>query len=270
MPFFASSGTQIRFHPHAKINLGLFIKGKRADGYHLLETLLLPLPQLQDELYLSLTSGTGCSLRMSGIPVQGPAEDNLCVRAYHLLQARAGRLPGVHIELKKGIPAGAGLGGGSSDAAFTLRGINHICGLGFTREELANMAAELGADVPFFLYDQPMLAVGTGTTLSPFPLQTHFRVELHTPGIHSATAAAYGALDYRRCDPSRELAAVLKGPPHKWKELLTNDLEEPVFERYPQLRKIKQHFYERGAFYAAMSGSGSAVFGLFEPEKSIE
>jgi 4-diphosphocytidyl-2-C-methyl-D-erythritol kinase len=251
-------------HPHAKINLGLFIKGKRPDGYHLLETLLWPLPGLHDDLDLAENGQAHCSIETTGIALDGKPEDNLCVRAWQRLRQEVPGLPGVHIRLCKRIPAGAGLGGGSADAAFVLRGLNSLFRLGFEDGELAGFAASLGADVPFFIYGQPMLASGTGTELEAFELAAGFRIELITPPIHSSTAEAYRALDYRACDPARDLRRVLAQPRATWRAALVNDLEAPVFARYPELARIKAELYAKGAFYAAMSGSGSAVFGLFE------
>ena len=251
--------------PHAKINLGLFIKGKRPDGYHLLETVLYPLKNFSDELWLEPMPGVGaCTLALGGIELDGAAADNLCVRAYHLLRARFPDLPSVHIRLTKHIPAGAGLGGGSSDAAATLRGLKALFSLNISDEELATLAGRLGADVPFFIYDKPLLATGTGIELHAIDMELPYRIELNTPPLHSSTVAAYKALDYRTCDPQRDLRKVLDLPVTSWPEYLHNDLETPVFHLYPQLAEIKQSLYDRGAVYAAMSGSGSAVFGLFE------
>lgn len=254
---------QYTFSPPAKINLGLFIKGKRPDGYHLLETLMYPLPQLCDTLQLSESTGE-LSLEMEGIEIEGDIQTNLCIKAYGLLQKRFPDLSPVHIFLKKNIPAGAGLGGGSSDAATTLKGINSLFNLGLSIAELAELAAQLGADVPFFLYEKPMLATGIGTDLQAFEIDLPYRIELITPPIHSSTVAAYKALDYTKCDATRDLAEILSLPADTWEKYLENDLEIPVFKLYPELAKIKAGLYEKGAVYAAMSGSGSAVFGLFD------
>ena len=253
----------VRF-PNAKINLGLFIKGKRPDGYHLLETLYVPISHFQDRLELIPKDQPGVTLKISGIELDGKPEENLCVKAYQRLSTHCGGLPGVHILLEKHIPPGAGLGGGSSDAAHTLQGINDLFELGLKIETLAEIAATLGADIPFFLYNKPLLARGIGTEFEPFPLDLPYRMELITPDIHSSTVAAYKALDYRQFDPHRQLRDILSLPIAQWKDLLTNDLEVPVFAQYPELADIKASLYEQGAVYASMSGSGSAVFGLFE------
>ncbi|MEZ4774001.1 MAG: 4-(cytidine 5'-diphospho)-2-C-methyl-D-erythritol kinase [Bacteroidia bacterium] len=253
----------ISLSPNAKINLGLFIKGKRNDGYHLLETLLFPVPSLHDTLTLSETDTPGCSLSVSGIVLDSGITDNLCYKAWKLIQTRFPDLPGVHLQLQKNIPAGAGLGGGSSDAAATLKGLNQLFKLGLSDHMLAEIAGNLGADVPFFIFNQPLLAKGIGTELTPVNLTLPYRLELITTDIHSSTIAAYKALDYRQFDPNRDLMATLQLPVSQWPELLVNDLEVPVFAMYPRLKEIKENLYQQGAVYAAMSGSGSAVFGLF-------
>lgn len=256
--------SSLSLRPHAKINLGLIIQGKRPDGYHLLETLLYPIYQYQDELNIIPTASEGIDFHLDGIELEGDPEDNLVVRAYNALKAYQPDLPGVLVHLKKGIPAGAGLGGGSSDAAFMLRGLRQLFQLDIADREMEAIAAKLGADVPFFLYDKPLFAEGIGTELSPFHLDIPYRIELVKPDIHSSTIAAYKALDIRKLKPGRKLRPVLAGPLHLWKEYLENDLEGVVFEMHPEIKEIKEDFYQRGAIYAAMSGSGSAVFGIFE------
>ncbi len=252
-------------YPSAKINLGLLIKGKRPDGYHLLETLFLPIPELTDTLELTTTGKRGdCALRLGGAGLEGDLESNLVVKAYRALEREVGTLPGVSILLTKQIPAGAGLGGGSSDAAFTLSGLNDLLGLGLSIDQLAKIATPLGADVPFFLYNRPMLATGTGTDLRPFDMDFPFRIELITPPIHSSTIAAYKALDYTMFDPNRSLEEILRKDAATWKHTLPNDLEVPVFQLHPEILRYKEELYQKGAIYAAMSGSGAACFGIFD------
>ncbi len=252
-------------YPPAKINLGLLIKGKRPDGYHLLETLFIPVPELHDILDLRPAGQPGqCELIMDGVTIEGDLEDNLVVKAYKALEYQLGHLPGVQIHLTKHIPAGTGLGGGSSDAAYTLRGLNELFSLGLSTLQLVDLAAPLGADVPFFLYDRPMMATGTGTELRPYDLPHRFDIELVTPPIHSSTIAAYKQLDYRMFDPNRSLEVLLARPIGEWKDCLPNDLEVPVFQIHPEIKPYKQELYDRGAVYAAMSGSGAACFGIFE------
>lgn len=260
-----SSKKSIKRYPNAKINLGLLIKGKRPDGYHLLETLYYPYFDLRDELWIRPQGGKdGCSLEIQGIELDGEPEDNLCVKAYRLLREAYPQLPGVKLKLKKNIPAGAGLGGGSSDAAHTLLGLNELFSLGAKKEQLAEIAGKLGADVPFFLYNRPLLARGIGTEFEEIELDLPYRIKLVTPPIHSSTVAAYQALDYTQCDPARDLKSILLGGMENWKERLDNDLEPPVFAHHPEISEIKAALYQQGAIYAAMSGSGSAVFGLFK------
>lgn len=254
----------IHLRPHAKVNLGLFIKGKRADGYHLLETLLYPVFDLQDELWIS-EGGQGCEFEIEGIELEGDLQDNLCVRAWKALQVLVPDLPGVKIKLSKRIPAGAGLGGGSSDAAFVLRGLQELFSLDIDARQLHEVAATLGADVPFFLSDVPQLATGTGTDLMPFPIALPGVLRVFPQSIHSSTITAYKALDYTQCDSTRDLRKVL-ATPNKWKDELVNDLEIPVFQLYPELQSLKDQLYQQGAIYAAMSGSGSAMLAIFEEE----
>ena len=249
----------------AKINLGLFIKRRLPNGYHELETLLYPLDQPIDRLSIEASGQDTCTLSMSGRPIDGDLSDNLVVRAWEALKAKIPQLPGVTVHLSKRIPAGAGLGGGSADAAALLKGANVLFELNQSDKELAHIAATLGADIPFFIYQKPMLASGTGTTLEAFPLElSDYRIELFTPAIHSSTVAAYKGLDPKSFKPHRDLAAILKQPISTWRKDLSNDLEDAVFQKYPKLSRIKAELYSRGAVYAAMSGSGSAVFGLFE------
>lgn len=255
----------MELHPHAKINLGLLIKGKRPDGYHLLETLFLPVHELRDHMWLEHSDRDGhIELQLQGIELDGNPEDNLVVKAYRALQQYVDDLPGVKIILEKHIPAGGGLGGGSSDAAFALKGLNKFLELGVSQRDLVRIAAGLGADVPFFLYDRPMLATGTGSELQTFDLPLPYRIELITPPIHSSTIAAYKALDYTQFDPNRSLEDILRRPVSAWQKYLPNDLEVPVFSIHPEIKQYKESLYEQGAVYAAMSGSGSACFGLFE------
>lgn len=254
---------QTTLYPNAKINLGLFIKGKRPDGYHTLETVLYPLPDLKDELSIKENTIGECRIETTGIAIDSPTEDNLCYKAWKLLRERFPDLPGIDIHLIKNIPSGAGLGGGSSDAAFTMKGLREMFRLPVTDDGLAEIAAKLGADVPFFVYNQPLLAKGIGTEVSAIEIKLSHEIRLITPGIHSSTIAAYKALDYRQCGPHKPLSEVLTAPVSTWRMDLVNDLEKPVFEMYPQLADIKADLYDQGAVYAAMSGSGSAVFGLF-------
>ncbi len=255
----------LHFKAPAKINLGLFIKGKRSDGYHLLETVLYPFDHLWDDLYITPSNGNTCELSIEGIELDGSSEDNLVVKAYHLLRSEIPSLAGVTVRLVKRIPAGAGLGGGSSDAATMLLALNELFSLSIPKARLAELAAKLGADVPFFLYQTPMLASGIGTELEDILFPSFpYEIRLITPPIHSSTVGAYKALDYTQFDHSRKLKEVIELPVDQWRIHLHNDLEVPIFLMYPELKDIKEQLYKEGAVYAAMSGSGSAVFGLFK------
>jgi len=258
------SAKSLTLYPNPKINLGLFITGKRDDGYHLLETIYYPIDLIQDEMSIIESNHSDCQLTMEGIAIDGNVEENLCVKAYRILQKEIPGLPGVNIHLHKRIPAGSGLGGGSSNAAHTLKGLNELFDLGYNLEQLATFGETLGADVPFFLYNRPLLASGIGTVFENIELDLPFRIELVIPEIHSSTVAAYKALDYTRCWHDKQLRTVVAQPVETWKDELVNDLEIPVFGMHPEIADIKYEMYESGAIYAAMSGSGSAVFGLFE------
>jgi 4-diphosphocytidyl-2-C-methyl-D-erythritol kinase len=250
--------------PPAKINLGLHVTAKRPDGFHRIETLLCPVT-LHD--ILEIVPSAHFSLRLSGLPLAGAEETNLCVKACRLLQA-AFDLPPVTICLHKTIPPGAGLGGGSSDAAATLQGLNRLFSLQLSGEQLHRYAAQLGSDCAFFLHRQPMLAAGRGELLTTFPmpqLQPCF-IAIIKPPVSVNTAEAYAGITPRH--PAQPLASLLAQPPEHWKNTLTNDFEAPAFARFPALAQIKRQLYEAGATYAAMSGSGSALFGLFPDEAS--
>ena len=268
--------------PNVKINLGLNVLRRRSDGYHDLETLFVPCPDFHDTLEIihgddySRTVGS-----LEGPVAQAISEDgkvmvtiarkegvdwdplkDLTVRAYQLL-ASDYKLPPVKIYLHKGAPVGAGLGGGSADAAFALRMIAEISELGLTDAQLAEYAARLGSDCAFCVYNRPMFGTGRGEILEDFPLDlSGFRIELTMPeGISVSTATAYRGIVPRI--PEKPLRDILLQDPATWKEELKNDFEKTVFAAYPALAGIKEQLYARGALYAAMSGSGSALFSIF-------
>ncbi|MDR2358513.1 MAG: 4-(cytidine 5'-diphospho)-2-C-methyl-D-erythritol kinase [Prevotellaceae bacterium] len=246
--------------PSAKINIGLHVTAKRPDGFHEIETLFYPVASLHD--VLEVTPSDRLAIRLSGLPVAGAPEDNLCMKAYRLLQARFD-LPPVAIYLHKAIPPGAGLGGGSSDATATLLALNELFSLQLSAGQLFHYAVQLGSDCAFFLHREPMLATGRGEVLTPLPslhLQP-FRIVIETPPVFSSTAEAYAGITPRT--PSLPLASLLAQPAGQWKGTVVNDFEASVFARFPLLAQIKQRLYDDGAIYAAMSGSGSAIFGLF-------
>lgn len=247
--------------PSAKINIGLHVTAKRPDGFHEIETLFYPVVSLHD--VLEVVPASRLAIRLSGLPMAGAPEDNLCMKAYRLLQADFD-LPPVTVYLHKAIPPGAGLGGGSSDATATLQALNELFALKLSAGQLFHYAVQLGSDCAFFLHREPMLASGRGEVLIPLP-SLHlppFRVVIETPPLFSSTAEAYA--DIKPRTPSLPLPALLAQPVELWKNTVVNDFEATVFARFPVLAQIKQRLYDQGAAYAAMSGSGSAIFGLFK------
>jgi 4-diphosphocytidyl-2-C-methyl-D-erythritol kinase len=252
--------------PNAKINLGLFITARRPDGYHNLETVFLPIP-LRDAL--EVVPATEASMQLSGKAVAGDPHSNLVWKAYKLMQQRFGaKIPPLDIYLHKAIPMGAGLGGGSADGAFMLKLLNDYCNLKLGPEALAPMALELGSDCPFFLYNSPQYATGRGQDLEPLALDmSGYRLMLICPPVHVSTAAAFGMISPR---PAPFDLRRLPGLPlADWKQYVTNDFEGPVFSRHPELGRIRDALYAAGAVYAAMSGSGSSIFGLFEAGREM-
>ncbi|MBX7141460.1 MAG: 4-(cytidine 5'-diphospho)-2-C-methyl-D-erythritol kinase [Chitinophagales bacterium] len=253
--------------PHGKINLGLRILGRRPDGFHDIESVFYPVPWRDA---LEVVRSAVFSFRTFGLPVDGALESNLCVRAYNLLAGRY-PLPPVTMCLLKNIPAGAGLGGGSSDAAFALRLLNEFLKLNASMQELKSMAAQLGSDCSFFMDDAPRLVTGRGEILQPVALNlSAYYIVIVKTQVSVNTAWAYAELsrhrsetDWRPATGETPLQQVVAAPVETWKTFLKNDFEEPVFGAYPQLAAIRQRLYDHGALYAAMSGSGSAVYGLF-------
>ena len=269
-------------YPNAKINIGLNVLEKREDGFHNLETLFYPVGAVEGRGdgsvpehpvdVLEIVESSTLQMHQYGIEYPGDPMDNLCVKAYKALKADFD-IPPVAIHLYKKIPVGAGLGGGSSDAAFTLKGLDEMFSLGLSDEELARYAATLGSDCAFFIYNRPMLGTGRGEVLEPaeiYPLD-EYEIRLVFPPYFVSTAAAYGGIVPRNkrvllgeiFDP-RPLVDMLKEPVETWKECVVNDFETTVFAKIPQLASYKEELYAQGAVYASMSGSGSAFFGVFK------
>lgn len=251
--------------PNAKINLGLNIVEKRPDGYHNLETVFYPV-QIEDALEVNILNRSDEKFRLhqAGLEIAGEAANNLVVKAYQLLDERF-NLPPVDIHLFKHIPSGAGMGGGSSDAAYMLKLLNEMFYLNLTLESLEEYAAKLGADCAFFIRNTPTYAEGIGNVFSPLALSLKgYRIVVVKPDIFVSTRQAFSLIKPHRQEvPLKE---VVKRPVEEWKELMVNDFEESVFPQYPYIKEIKDEFYKQGALYAAMTGSGSSVFGIFEPE----
>lgn len=257
-------------YPNCKINLGLHVVGKRADGYHDLETIFLPVMDFCDELEITEMVSNQCpAARMvqEGIVLDNAPEDNLCIRAWRLLHEEFD-IPPVDIRLKKNIPFGAGLGGGSSDAAFTLKMLNSMFSLGLTDHELECCAAHLGADCTFFIKNEPAYATGIGDVLEPLELRMkneELRIVIEIPeGEHVSTKEAYGGLRRDLFGTRRpDLREAVERPIEEWRGLIVNDFEASVFPAHPAIAALKEDMYARGALYASMTGSGAAVFGIF-------
>lgn len=266
--------------PHCKINLGLHITARRPDGYHEIETLFYPVRGLCDALeilhgteHTSSTEDSAIHFGSSGLNIDCPTEKNLCVKAARMLMEDfPSRIPttGIRLHLHKTIPFGAGLGGGSADATATLTGINQLLHLGLTAEELRSYAARLGSDTVFFLYDQPMLGSGRGERLTPCnTVNLHgWWLMLVKPDAGISTAEAYSLITPHT--PAQPLAHVLQQPVETWRERLVNDFEKPIYHKLPLLREIKEQLYNLGATYAALSGSGSTLYGLFRQKPPTE
>lgn len=245
---------------NAKINIGLQIVRKRPDGYHDLQTVFYPTDFFTDILRIA-PSSEEVLFRVESREDLGNPDNNLCVKAFRLLQHDFG-ISGVEISLCKGIPTGAGLGGGSADAAFTLRMLADAFQLPVTEAKMQEYALQLGSDVPFFLHNRPMYATGRGEVLTPVDVDlSSYRLKIVKPDIHVSTKEAYA--DILPKTPNVFLPNVLQQNLETWEGLVTNDFETSVFLKYPELREIKASLYREGALYASMSGSGSAVFGVF-------
>ena len=252
--------------PNCKINLGLHIIAKRSDGYHDLETIFYPLP-LKDAVEIIQSQKT--ELTLTGLEVEGNPADNLCLKAWHLLKKDYPELPPVKIHLHKTIPLGAGLGGGSADGAFMLKLIGEKFSLPVSINDLINYAQQLGSDCPFFILNKPCFATGRGELLEQIELNfSDYKIVLVHPGIHINTGWAF--LNIIPAQPLKSIKEIIGQPIPTWKKDLKNDFEAPVFSKYPEIEKIKTTLYKSGAIYSSMTGSGSAVFGIFNKEIFID
>ncbi len=259
--------------PCAKINLGLNVVSRRDDGYHNIETVFYPIP-LTDALEVKrmdekFPSPTPCDLKITGNAIDCDEAQNLVVRAYHLLAADYS-LPRVHAHLYKRIPSQAGLGGGSSDAAYMIRLLDERFRLNIGIAEMERYAARLGADCAFFITAEPSFATGIGDQLAPADSPGHnlngYWLAIVKPDFAVSTAEAYAGITPRT--PMKCCRDIVRQPIETWQEELINDFEKPVFEKHPQLAQIKQKLYESGAAYAAMTGSGSAIYGIYKQKPS--
>ncbi|MBQ2509123.1 MAG: 4-(cytidine 5'-diphospho)-2-C-methyl-D-erythritol kinase [Bacteroidales bacterium] len=253
--------------PNCKINLGLHVVERRPDGYHNLQTLFVPVP-LCDEL--EIVPSEQFSFQQEGILVEGDPEENLCVRAYRLMQRHCPQVGPVAMRLKKRIPFGAGLGGGSSDAAFVLVMLRQLFHLDLSDRQLETLAVQLGADCPFFVRNKPAYATGIGDILEPVELDLgSYRLVLLKPDDAVSTREAYGGIR-PNAQNRPDLRQVIRRPIGEWRQQIVNDFETTVFPHHPRIAFLKVFLYKQGALYASMSGSGSTVFGLFDSQNEID
>jgi 4-diphosphocytidyl-2-C-methyl-D-erythritol kinase len=255
--------------PVAKINLGLNVVEKRPDGYHNLQTVFYPVP-IMDALEIvpmsdGFPSDVDCDLKVTNITIEGDEQRNLVVRAYQLLKADYPELPRVHAHLWKGIPTQAGMGGGSSDCGYMIRLLNETFELGLTSEQMQQYAARLGADCAFFIESRASYAEGIGELLQPIDLDlSGWHIGVVRPDIPVPTKEAFSRIHPHY--PALNCREAVMQPVETWRDTLTNDFEESVFALHPEIGNVKELLYKMGATYAAMSGSGSALFGLFKEQ----
>ena len=246
--------------PHAKLNLGLSIVSKRPDGFHNLETIFYPLP-LHD--VIEIVSSAEDRFISTGLKISDIETDNLVLRAYNLFKKKYPQISALEIHLHKAIPMGAGLGGGSSDAAKVIQLIDRFFGLDISPGQLSAFALELGSDCPFFMQSAACFASGRGEILEKIALDlTAYSFLLVHPETHINTAWAFSKI--KTSSPKYDLKECIQEPIQNWVRTIQNDFEQPVFEVYPQLQKIKNQLYDSGALYASMSGSGSTLYGIFK------
>ena len=262
--------------PNCKINLGLNVILKRQDGYHNIETVFCPIP-LTDVLEIVPQDGLktvspprkqgGATFSTTGLPINGAAGKNLCIKAYELLQQDFPKIPPVQIYLHKAIPIGAGLGGGSADGSFTLKMLNEKFSLKLSMEQLLDYALQLGSDCPFFILNRPCFATGRGEFLENIDINLEaYSFIIINPCIHINTAWAFQQL--KPALPKKSIKDIVAQPVQTWKNELTNDFEEPIFRHHPELAAIKTTLYESGAIYASLSGTGSCLYGIY-PKNSV-
>lgn len=252
--------------PNCKINLGLFVTEKRIDGFHNIESIFLPI-EWSDVLEINFADGREFSLESTGRTIDAPMQENIIYKAFQLMKTKYD-IPNLAVHLLKQLPTGAGLGGGSADGAFAIKAINEICHLNLDTNEMENLAAQLGSDCPFFIRNTPCLVKGRGEILQPIDVDlTDYYVGLIHPGIHVSTPQAYSKIKPQAA--TFDLNEIMSVPVEEWQHVLRNDFELPVFSMFSIISDIKEEMYNEGAIYASMSGSGSAVFGLFKQKPDL-
>lgn len=277
----------ITLRAHCKINLGLHVLRRRADGFHDIATVMMPVYGLADTVsvsalpspatFVSLTPPpypapppvfpTESVLEVSGLSVDCPPEQNICMKALRLMQREYG-IGEALVRLHKVVPSGAGLGGGSADAAAVLCALNKEFVLELTQTQLEELAAQLGSDVPFFVHGGPQFCTGRGEIMTPVEVDlSGLWLVVAKPPVAVSTAEAYAGVTPREEDIP--IAEIIRRPVGEWRELLRNDFEDSIFARHPEIAALKRSFYDAGALYASMSGSGSAVFGIFEQRPAL-
>jgi len=260
----------MKVHPNAKINIGLNIVSRRADGFHNLESLMVPFA-LSDDLKLKVNKSIYAKkfeLVIDGLPIDGSLDSNLVSRAYYLLNADF-NLPSVKAVLDKKIPMGAGLGGGSADAAFAISALNKLFGLNLTVAQMQKYASMLGSDCALFIENKPSIATGRGELLQTVDINlSGYKLLVVKPQVHVNTAQAYKMLTPRV--PQYSIKDMYCCKPEEWRGKIVNDFEEPIFSMFPLLQTIKNAMYDCGAAYSSMSGSGSAIYGLFKKLPDVE
>lgn len=254
--------------PNCKINIGLYITGKRPDGFHNLESVFYPVPFTDALEIIPSQNNKPFSFQSEGIKVTDNADDNLCVKAYKLIQKEY-ELPAVEMFLLKKLPSGAGLGGGSADASFTLKMLNELFDLNISEDNLENYAAQLGSDCPFFIKNKAAFVTGRGEFLEKLDLSLKdYHITIIHPGIHISTKEAFANITPH--EPEISLKEQIQKPVIAWKDFISNDFEKYAFSTYSELKEIKDKLYASGALYASMSGSGSAVYAISEKKLEIK
>lgn len=259
--------------PNAKINIGLNIIGKRSDGFHDLETIFYPVA-VKDVLEIISSENEADQdiiFTSSGNEINVTDKDNLCVKAFHLIKNDFSQVPAIKMHLHKHIPMGAGMGGGSADASSVLLLLNKQFNLNISENKLHEYALKLGSDCPFFINNKPSFAVGRGEKLQPINIDlSGYKILIINPGIHVNTGEAFQELDYNNFSAPGELQQNIQTDIHTWKTFIKNDFELSVFKKFSEIAAIKSKLYEAGAIFSSMSGSGSAVFGIFSKYSTAE